>query len=74
MPITAACADLTGFDGLRFCLQPTMELDSMLSPLALGAEMGAQEALMIGNAPGWSRLCDSFGRYGGTAGPGHARA
>jgi len=69
-----ARAGLVGFDGLRFCLQPTMEFDSMLSPLALGAEMGAQDALVIGIDSGWSRLCDSFGRDGGTAGPGHARA
>jgi len=58
-----ARAALEVFDVLSFYLQPAMDLDSMLSPLAFGAEIGAQYALVIGDDPDWTRMCDNFGRF-----------
>src|SRR5262249_44707432 len=51
------------FDVLSFYLQPAMDLDNMLPPLAFGAEIGAQYALVIGDDPDWARMCDNFGRF-----------
>jgi len=58
-----ASAGLEVFDVLSFYLQPAMDLDSMLPPLAFGAEIGAQYALVIGDDPDWARMCDNFGRF-----------
>jgi sugar phosphate isomerase/epimerase len=56
-------AGLEVLDVLSFYLQPDMDLDSMLPPLAFGAEIGARYALVIGDDPDWGRLCDNFGRF-----------
>jgi sugar phosphate isomerase/epimerase len=58
-----ASAGLEVLDVLSFYLQPDMDLDSMLPPLACGAEIGAQYALVIGDDPDWRRMCDNFGRF-----------
>jgi sugar phosphate isomerase/epimerase len=58
-----ASADIEGLDVLSFYLQPDMDLDSMLPPLAFGAEIGARYALVIGDDPEWARICDNFGRF-----------
>src|SRR5262249_187202 len=58
-----ASAGLEVVDLLSFSLQPAMDLDSMLPPLAFGAEIGAQYALVIGDDPDWARMCDNFGRF-----------
>jgi sugar phosphate isomerase/epimerase len=58
-----ASADLEVFDVLSFYLQPAMDLDSMLPALVFGAEIGAKYALVIGDDPDWSRMCDNFGRF-----------
>jgi len=56
-------AGLEVLDVLSFYLQPAMDLDSMLPPLAFGVEIGAQYALVIGDDPDWARMCDNFGRF-----------
>jgi sugar phosphate isomerase/epimerase len=56
-------AGLEVLDVLSFYLQPDMDLDSMLPPLAFGAEIGARYALVIGDDPDWQRMCDNFGRF-----------
>ena len=56
-------AGLEVLDVLSFYLQPDMDLDSMLPPLAFGAEIGARYALVIGDDPDWGRMCDNFGRF-----------
>jgi sugar phosphate isomerase/epimerase len=56
-------AGLEVLDVLSFYLQPAMDLDSMRSPLAFGAEIGARYALVIGDDPDWRRMCDNFGRF-----------
>jgi sugar phosphate isomerase/epimerase len=58
-----ASAGLEVLDVLSFYLQPAMDLDSMLPPLAFGAEIGAKYALVIGDDPDWARMCDNFGRF-----------
>lgn len=59
--ITSAGVEV--LDVLSFCLQPAMDLDRMLPPLAFGAEIGAKYALVIGDDPDWARMCDNFGRF-----------
>jgi sugar phosphate isomerase/epimerase len=58
-----AGAGLAVVDILSFYLQPEMDLDSMMPPLEFGAELGATYALVIGDDPDGSRMCDNFGRF-----------
>lgn len=62
-----ASAGLQVLDVLSFYLQPEMDLDRMLPALALGADIGATYALVIGDDPAWARMGDNFGRFCGAA-------
>lgn len=47
-------------DILSFYLQPDTDVNTYKAPLELGAELGAQYALTIGDDENWSRLSDNF--------------
>ena len=39
-----------------------MDFDEMMPALEYAAELGATYALVIGDDPEWSRMCDNFRR------------
>jgi sugar phosphate isomerase/epimerase len=62
------------YDVLSFYMQPEVDFDSMLPPLELAAELGAEYALVIGDDPDWNRqvhnfatFCEHCAQYGLTA-------
>jgi sugar phosphate isomerase/epimerase len=55
--------NLEVIDVLSFYLQPEMDFESMMTPLAFGAEIGATYALVIGDDPEWDRMVQNFGRF-----------
>ncbi len=57
-----ASSGLGVLDIQTFYVRPDMDLDAMRLSLELGAELGAQYALIIGDDPDWSRMVDGFGR------------
>lgn len=50
------------FEVTSFYLAPEMEFDSYEAAMALGAELGASNALIIASDREWSRLVENFGR------------
>jgi sugar phosphate isomerase/epimerase len=53
---------LSVLDIQTFYVRPDIDHDAMRLSLELGAELGAQYALIIGDDPDWPRMCDGFGR------------
>lgn len=54
---------MTVLDILSFYLAPQTDFEGFEPALALGAELGARYALVLGDDPDWPRLRDSFGRF-----------
>src|SRR4051794_24238221 len=48
------------FDIYSFYLEPETDVAAFEPALALGAELGARYALVMGADPDWSRQCDNF--------------
>ena len=57
-----AALQMPVLDIYSFYLQPQTEIDDYLPALALGAELGARYAVVMGDDPEWSRQRDNFGR------------
>jgi len=63
-----SAAGMPVYDILSFYMQPETDIDSMLPPLELGAEIGGKYALVIGDDPDWGRMVENFGRFCDAAG------
>ena len=58
-----ASSGMEMWDIFSFYLQPEMEWNLIEPALEYAGELGAKYALVIGDDPDWSRMCDSFGRF-----------